>query len=220
MRVVLLGPPGAGKGTLASLLKDRLGAVHISTGDLLREEMKRGTDLGREVKKFIENGKLVPDEVVTSMIENKLTHDKDTKRGFMLDGFPRTTAQADDLDKILTKLRRPLNAVLYLECELAFIVRRLTGRRVCRKCGAVFHVINRPPQKANICDDCGGELYQRSDDKEETIKTRIDVYLKSTLPIVEHYETQGKLKRLNGNQESEDLLEILLKEFNENGTID
>jgi adenylate kinase len=216
MNLVLLGPPGAGKGTLANLLKEQYKVCHISTGDILREEMKNNTPLGLEAKQFIDNGKLVPDEVVIRLIEQKLVGDVEArKNGYLLDGFPRTKAQAQDLDKILKKVNSPIDFVLYLEATLPIIIHRLTGRRVCKKCGAVFHATNRPPRKPGICDQCGSELYQRADDKEETIKTRMDVYLNSTQPIVDYYAQQGFLKKLNADQESEELQAILTKDLNE-----
>ena len=217
MKLVLLGPPGAGKGTLANLLKEALGLVHISTGDMLREEIKNDTPLGQEAKKFVENGKLVPDEIVTRLIAQKLTADPKIKRGYLLDGFPRTKQQAEDLDKILDQIGDPLDGVLYLEAGLPVIVDRLTGRRVCKKCGALFHIKNRPPQAQGFCDQCGGPLYQRPDDKEETIKTRMDVYLENTMPIVKYYAGQGKLRELDANKDSQEVQKILMKIFHEDG---
>ena len=208
MNVVLLGPPGAGKGTLASFLKERFGILHISTGDMLREEMKAGSELGNEVKKFVESGALVPDAVIIRLIENKLQTSPGVK-GYLLDGFPRTTVQAEELDRILQKNNCPVDYVLYMEASLPVIIQRLTGRRICRNCGAIYHVVNMPSKKENICDQCRGELYQRADDKEETIRNRMDVYLKSTKPIVDYYEKQGKLVRCNAEQKTEQLIHQL-----------
>ncbi|HLF17500.1 MAG TPA: adenylate kinase [Candidatus Omnitrophota bacterium] len=219
MRLVLMGPPGAGKGTLADLLKSSLKIPHISTGDILREEMKKDTALGRKAKEFIESGGLVPDEIVTKLVDNRLSKDASLKKGFMLDGFPRTRQQAEDLDKILERLQQPLDCALYLESTLPVIIKRLTGRRICKSCGAVFHIKNRPPKKEGICDRCNGQLHQRADDNEGTIKTRMDVYLNNTLPIVDYYEEKGKLEKLDGDRESEDLEEQLLKKFNEEGIL-
>ncbi|HBR14656.1 MAG TPA: adenylate kinase [Candidatus Omnitrophica bacterium] len=215
MRLVLLGPPGAGKGTLANNLKDALRILHISTGDILREEMKNNTNLGKEAKQYLDKGELVPDEVVTRLIENKLSRDSIIEKGFMLDGFPRTETQAKDLDRILNKFKKPLNYVLYMESTLPVIIQRLTGRRVCRNCGALFHIINLPPKKEGVCDACSGELYQRSDDNEQTIKTRMKVYLKNTRPIIEYYQKQGKLKKLDADRDSQEVQLILMKLFNE-----
>jgi len=217
MRLVLMGPPGAGKGTLANLLKSSLKIPHISTGDILREEMKEGSKLGKKVKEYIESGMLVPDEVVTALVENKLTNDASLNNGFMLDGFPRTDHQAQDLDKILDRLAQPLDKALYLESTLPVIIQRLTGRRICRSCGAVCHIVNRPPKVEGVCDNCLGELYQRPDDNEETIKKRMDVYLSNTLPIVTYYKKSHKLLKLNGDRESEDLEVQLLKAFDGSG---
>jgi adenylate kinase len=214
MNTILLGPPGAGKGTLAAMLKDNFGLLHISTGDLLREEMKGGTDLGKKIKKYVESGELVPDQVVIEMIEKKLNESK-AGNGYMLDGFPRTTVQAQDLDKILTKIGQPIDYALYMEASLPVILQRLTGRRVCRKCGAIVHIKNRPSKVAGVCDVCSGELYQRPDDTEETIKNRMQVYAEKTAPIVDYYGKQGKLETLSGDEETEDLLIIVGKIFND-----
>jgi adenylate kinase len=213
MRIVLLGPPGAGKGTLANLIKEQFKMEHISTGDLMREEMKNNTALGQELKSYVESGKLVPDEVVTKMIESRLT--RDPKKNYLLDGFPRTTAQAKALDEILARTNQPINYALYMDASLPLIITRLTGRRVCRKCGAVYHMVNRPSKKQGVCDACGGELYQRADDNEATIRTRMEVYGKSTAPIIEYYKKQGKLRSLEGDRESEDLLASLVDLLNE-----
>jgi len=211
MRLVLLGPPGAGKGTLAGLLKDQLGLAHISTGDILREEMKNNTPLGREAKQYIENGELVPDEVVTKLIDHKMTGGGMAGDGYMLDGFPRTEQQAQDLDRILEKLKKPIEHAIYLDSSLPVIIQRLTGRRICRNCSALYHIQNKPPKKPGVCDTCGGEVYQRSDDNEETIKTRMDVYMANTKPIISYYEAQGKLQKLDADKDAKDLQEILMK---------
>lgn len=216
MRLVLLGPPGAGKGTLASLLTEKRGIAHISTGDILRDEMKNNTDLGTEAKKYIEKGELVPDALVIKLIEKRISREN-FLRGYMLDGFPRTEAQAKDLDAILEKIKKPLDYVFYMEASLNLILKRLTGRRVCRDCGAVYHTVNRPPQVKGVCDKCGShDLYQRADDNEATIKNRMDVYLNSTKPVTEYYRKQGKLKTLDGDKESEQLEEELMKILHEN----
>jgi adenylate kinase len=205
MRVVLLGPPGAGKGSLAGVLKEKYHLAHISTGDMLREEIKKGTPLGTEIKNLIAQGALVSDELVTKLVEQRIAHDADLKKGFMLDGFPRTVKQAQDLDAILARAKSPLDFALNMEADSALILKRLTGRRVCRKCGALFHMTNKPPLKAGVCDLCGGELYQRTDDNEATIKSRMKVYEESTQPIIDYYARQQKLKKLDGNAETADL---------------
>lgn len=209
MRIVLLGPPGAGKGTFAGQIKDKFGIAHISTGDILREEMKSNSPLGLEAKKFVESGGLVPDEVVTRLIENRLTKAKDISKGFMLDGFPRTEQQAMDLDRILVKMGKPIEKILFMEASLPILIQRLTGRRVCRKCGALYHVKNMPSKKEGVCDVCGGELYQRADDNEATIKNRMDVYLKNTMPIVKFYQAQSKVLKVNAERPTQELLNEL-----------
>lgn len=205
MRIVLLGPPGAGKGTLAGLIKEKFGVLHLSTGDLLRAEMKSGSALGCEMKGYVEKGELVPDEVVTRMIACQLKK-ADLSRGVLFDGYPRTVQQAKDLDQLLKGLSKPLDATVFMTVELPVIIMRLTGRRICRKCGAVYHMVNIPPKREGVCDQCGGELYQRPDDNEQTIKNRMDVYLKSTTPIIEYYAAQGKLKKIDAGQDAKDVL--------------
>ena len=214
MRIVLLGPPGAGKGSLAGLIKER-GLAHISTGDMLREEIKKGSTLGLKIKGLMEKGALVPDEIVTKIVEQKIISDPQLAKGYMLDGFPRTTQQAQELDRILDKAGNPLDFALYMEASLQMILTRLTGRRVCRQCGALFHLKNKPPQKANVCDICGGELYQRSDDNEETIRKRMQVYETNAKPIIDYYAAQGKLKRLDGDKETTDVRDDLVKMLHE-----
>lgn len=212
MRLVLLGPPGAGKGTLAALLKESLQLAHISTGDMFREEIKNQTHLGREAKGYIDKGELVPDEIAIKMIEQRLTNDKAIQRGgYMLDGFPRTCKQAKDLDEILDSIHQPLDYALYMTATLPVIVQRLGGRRVCRKCGALFHIRNKPPLKENVCDHCGGEIYERPDDNEATIRTRMNVYVSNTQPVKDYYKNQGKLKELDGDKESDEVQAILMK---------
>lgn len=214
MKLVLLGPPGAGKGTLASLLKNSLSILHISTGDILREEMRNNTKLGREVKQYIDHGKLVPDEVVTKLVENKFSGHA-VNHGYMLDGFPRTETQAEDLDRILSRVNRPLDYAVYLESSLPVIIQRLTGRRICRNCGALFHMKNKPPKKAGTCDECGGEVYQRADDNEETIKIRMDIYMKNTKPIIDYYAAQGKLQKVDADKDAKEVQDILMKILDE-----
>lgn len=220
MRIILLGAPGAGKGTIATSLKESLGLMHISTGDILREEMKKETDLGEDIKKIVESGALVPDEIVTRIIENKLTSTEVINQGYLLDGFPRTKIQAGNLDKIFQNVNTPIDNVLYLKATLPVVVQRLTGRRVCRGCGALFHVVNKPSKKSDVCDMCGGELYKRSDDNEETIKNRMEVYLKNTMPIVDYYQQQGKLKEIDADQNSQDVYNFVMNLFVQEGKID
>ncbi|MBF0330646.1 MAG: adenylate kinase [Candidatus Omnitrophica bacterium] len=215
MIIVLLGAPGAGKGTLAGALKDQLGVHHISTGDLIRAEIKGGTAIGLEIKRYVESGGLVPDEVVTRMIEGKIAATATDGKGYMFDGFPRTANQATDLDKILTKNNLAINFALYMEASMDIVLKRLTGRRVCKACGALYHLTNMPSKKTGICDACGGELYQRADDNEETIKKRMTVYNDSTKPIIDHYKAQGKLKTVNADHGADKVKADLLKILNE-----
>ena len=209
MRLILLGAPGVGKGTQAKLLSDGLAIPHISTGDMLREEIRKETDLGEKTKKFLNSGELVPDEIVNQIVKNRINQ-KDAIQGFVLDGFPRNNHQAEMLDNILTEDSRTIDLVIYLEASLDIILERLTGRRVCKKCGTNFHIKNMPPKKDDICDFCGGELYQRPDDKRETIENRLNVYLEKTMPIVSYYEQQGTLKKIDSNPEAQKVYKILL----------
>jgi adenylate kinase len=215
MIVVLLGAPGAGKGTLAGALKDQLGVHHISTGDLIRAEIKAGSPIGLEIKRYVESGGLVPDEVVTKMIAETVKKTAQDKKGYMFDGFPRTSAQARDLDKVLNDHKLAIDFALYMEASLAVVVMRLTGRRVCKACGALYHLKNMPSKKSGVCDKCGGELYQRADDNEGTIKKRMSVYNESTRPIIDFYKGQGKLKTINADLEAAEVKQALLKILNE-----
>lgn len=214
MNIVLLGPPGAGKGTLAGLLKEAHDLLHISTGDLLREEMQNNSELGQEAKNYVEKGELVPDELVTKLLANKLKSSPHTK-GYLLDGYPRTKAQAESLDRLLKDIVRPIDVALYLDADMQVIVKRITGRRVAPKSGRVYHIVNRPPKQEGICDETGEALIQRPDDNEETVRKRMDVYLENTLPIVQYYENQGILRKMDGGKESEELQTELIELFDE-----
>jgi len=205
MKIILLGPPGVGKGTLAEYLKEEYHLAHISTGDMLREEIKKGSPLGLQIKGIITSGALVSDELVTKLVEQRFSNDPNVKKGFLLDGFPRTVTQAQDLDVILTKANAPLDYVLNMEANLDILLGRLTGRRVCRKCNEIFHVTFKPPVREGICDKCGGEVYQRTDDNEKTIRARMQVYLESTSPIIEYYAKQNKLRKIDSNMEVADV---------------
>jgi adenylate kinase len=215
MKIVLLGPPGAGKGSLAALIKDRYKILHISTGDILREEMRKDSPLAREIKGYIERGVLVPDSVITKIVDQKLTHGLKPEEGFMLDGYPRNAAQAEDLDKILKKTNASLDFVLNMEASLPLILKRISGRRICKGCGAVYHVTNKPPKVSGVCDACQGALYQRTDDNEETVKTRMQVYAESTAPILDYYRKQSKLWTIDGDEETDILFEEFVKSLNE-----
>ena len=204
-RMVFLGPPGAGKGTQASLLKSKYGIAHISTGDILREAVKKGTELGKKAKEYMDRGLLVPDEIIIGIIEEGLA-EPDAQKGFILDGFPRTIPQAEALDRLLEKKRISLNVVFLFNANKETILERLTGRRVCKKCGALYHIRYSPPKIEGVCDKCGGELYQRDDDKEETILRRLDVYRNQTEPLIDHYRKKGILIELDANKDSKEVL--------------
>ncbi len=216
MKIVLLGPPGAGKGSVAALIKDKYALLHISTGDILREEIRKESPLAKEIKSYIERGALVPDEVITKMVDQKLTKDLKPSDGFMLDGYPRNQAQAQELDSILKKTNSSLDFVLNMDASLPLILNRISGRRICKKCGAVYHLTNKPPKVDGVCDSCAGPLYQRSDDNEETIRNRMAVYNSSTAPILDYYRKQDKLVSFDGDKETYILFEEFVKFINEN----
>jgi adenylate kinase len=192
VRLVLVGPPGAGKGTQAQFISSNLSIPKISTGDIFRYNVSTGTELGRQAKGFMDRGDLVPDEVTIGMVSSRLQED-DAQVGFLLDGFPRTVPQAETLKKILAEWEQKLDIVLELVVDDDEVVRRLSGRRTCRKCGRIWHVVFDPPARAGQCDDCGGELFQRDDDRESTIRHRLDVYQKQTRPLIAYYADEGIL---------------------------
>jgi len=210
MRIILLGPPGAGKGTQARVLAERLGLAHISTGDLLRQNVTSGTDLGKEAKGHMDEGALVPDELVNKMLGRRFDA-PDIKNGFILDGYPRNLNQAKELDQILKEKSSGIDLVIYLNTSEAVIVQRLTGRRVCKSCGANFHIKNMPPKAEGICDNCSSALYQRNDDNVETIKTRLQVYDNVSAPLISYYTQAGKLKRLNADGGAGPVLEKMVR---------
>jgi adenylate kinase len=194
MRIVLFGAPGSGKGTQAGILEKEYGAVHISTGDTLREAVARGTPVGLKAKSYMDRGELVPDDVVIAIAKEKLASVGDD--GFILDGFPRTVPQAEALDSALAELKKPLDAVVNLRVDEEELVRRLSGRRVCTKCGEPYHVDSKPPKVDNKCDLCGGDLVQRDDDKPDAIRTRLRVYQEQTAPVLEYYRKRNLLREV------------------------
>lgn len=206
MNMILLGPPGAGKGTQAEKLTKAFSIPHISTGDMFRAAIKEGTPMGVEAKRYMDQGELVPDEVVVGLVKERLSV-SDCQEGFILDGFPRTVAQADALDETLTQMGKQLNAVVCIDVPQKALIERLTGRRVCRECGGGYHVMYKQPQKEGICDACGGELYQRADDQEATVKNRLDVYLAQTKPLIDYYKEKGKLLMVDGQQDIDEVFQ-------------
>ena len=204
MRVAFLGPPGAGKGTQARDLAREWRVPHIATGDMLREAAAAGTPLGLEAKRYMDRGALVPDDVIIGMIADRL-RESDAQSGFLLDGFPRTIAQAEGLERLLKDLGQPLDRVIYFDVGEPELTRRLTGRRVCRACGHSFHVVSNPPRREGVCDACGGELYQRADDSEATVRNRLNVYRKQTAPLLDWYTGKGLLASIRGEGTIEDI---------------
>lgn len=199
MKLILLGPPGAGKGTQAKMLTERFSIPQISTGDILRAAVKEGTPMGLKAKEFMDAGALVPDNVVVGIVRDRLL-EPDCDRGFILDGFPRTVAQADALNLALDSMGKQLDRVVSLKVDSEALVERLTGRRNCKECGKGFHISFDPPHQPGICDDCGGGLVQRDDDKEETIRKRLDVYVEQTSPLIKYYQKTGILLEVDGMQ--------------------
>lgn len=199
MRIVLLGPPGAGKGTQAEILVKKLLVPHISTGDMFRAAISHDTELGREAKSYMDKGQLVPDEVTVGIIRDRISQ-SDCREGFLLDGFPRTLAQAEALAELLTEMNTALDAVINISVPLDRLIDRLTGRRMCRKCGTIYHLLYNAPEVENVCDACGGALFQRDDDKEETVKSRLNVYTAQTAPLIDYYREAGLLHDINGDQ--------------------
>jgi adenylate kinase len=196
MRLILVGPPGAGKGTQAVHLAKYFKIPHISTGDIFRANLKNGTELGKQAQTFMDRGELVPDSVTNEMVKDRLGN-SDVANGFLLDGFPRNTNQAQVLDQILADKNMPLDAVLELKIDNAEIIKRLSGRRTCKECGAPSHVVFEKPKVAGVCDICQGALYQREDDKEEVLTRRLDIYSEQTMPIIKYYEKFGLLKNIS-----------------------
>jgi adenylate kinase len=197
VRIAFLGPPGAGKGTQARDLAQEWGVLHLATGDMLREAVAAGSPLGREAKDYMDRGALVPDDVIIRMMGERLGR-ADARRGFILDGFPRTIAQAEALGTLLKDLGLTLDTVVYFDVSEPELLRRLTGRRVCRKCGHTYHLVSNPPKRPGVCDACGGELYQREDDSEATVRNRLDVYRRQTSPLLDYYRQRQMLTTVSG----------------------
>jgi len=200
MRVVLLGAPGSGKGTVAKVLVERTGTPHISTGDMLRAALAAGTPLGGKAREYMESGRLVPDDVVIGLTRNRLGQSDCLSKGYILDGFPRTVPQAEALSVVLSDLGSDIQAVFNLQVSRPALVERLSGRRVCKSCGAIYHVVNMPSKVEGVCDVCGGELYQRADDQPATVENRLDVYEVQTKPLIEYYRNVGLLYPIEGDK--------------------
>ena len=206
MRIILLGPPGAGKGTQAARIVEKYEIPHISTGDIFRQNIKDGTELGTKAKSYMDQGKLVPDELTVGLVSDRLAKD-DCKNGFMLDGFPRNVTQAVHLDEFLRGEGIKLDSVINIEVDKDKLVNRIIGRRICKECGATFHVEFNPPKVEGVCDLCGGELMQRADDTEATVSKRIQVYLDQTTPLIDYYSTQKIINDIDGDQDIDKVFE-------------
>ncbi|MBW1918070.1 MAG: adenylate kinase [Deltaproteobacteria bacterium] len=209
MNLILLGGPGAGKGTQAKMMIEKYQIPQISTGDILRAAVKEGTELGKQAKACMDAGKLVPDEVVIGIIEDRLKQ-PDCQKGFILDGFPRTVTQAEALDQTLKKMGSKIDHVLSIEVDEEELVKRLTGRRTCKKCGQMYHVLFNPPQKEGVCDKCGGELYQRDDDNEATVRSRLATYNQQTKPLIDYYQKLGLVRQIKGEGSISDIFQKIV----------
>ena len=212
MKIVFMGPPGAGKGTQAEKIIENYQIPHISTGDMFRKAIKDQTELGMEAKRYMDQGALVPDHVTIGIVKDRLS-ESDCKSGFLLDGFPRTVDQAKALDEILTSLDSKIDYVINIDVDLDILKERLTGRRICRSCGATYHMIFNPPAVAGTCDKCGGELYQRKDDNEETVGNRLDVYVSQTKPLLDYYSLMVNNQLILYLQKSKMYLEAINNDY-------
>ncbi|MCR5118304.1 MAG: adenylate kinase [Lachnospiraceae bacterium] len=206
MKIIMLGAPGAGKGTQAKMIAETYKLPHVSTGDIFRANIKNNTELGKEAKTYMDKGELVPDELTVRILLDRVAQD-DCKNGYVLDGFPRTIPQAEVLDSELDKLGEKVDFAIDVEVPDENIVRRMSGRRACLKCGATYHIVHIPPKKEGICDACGSELVQRDDDKEETVKNRLSVYHQQTQPLIDFYDNKGVLKTVDGTKDSAEVFE-------------
>lgn len=209
MFILLMGPPGAGKGTQAAKLVEKFKIPHISTGDMFRAAVKEGTELGKQAKACMDAGQLVPDSITIGIVKERLAKE-DCKAGFILDGFPRTTVQAEALDRTLAELAIKLDRVINITAPNSELVERMTGRRICKTCGATYHVAFNAPQKPGICDKCNGELYQRADDTEATVVNRLEVYQEQTQPLIEYYQDKGLYTEINGLQPIDKVLDDIV----------
>jgi len=214
MDIILLGPPGSGKGTQAQKMVERYHIPQISTGDILRGAVKERTPLGMEAQGYMDQGKLVPDEVVVGIVRERLK-ESDCKGGFILDGFPRTVPQAEALDSTLGEMQRAIDHVVSIEVPNEELIKRLTGRRTCRNCGAMYHIVFDPPAKEGVCDRCGEELYQRDDDQEETIRARLQVYEEQTAPLIAYYRGKGLLRAIDGVGAIEEIFRNIVQAIEE-----
>ena len=216
MHIVLLGAPGSGKGTQAGIISQRLGAAHIASGDLFREAVDRGDELGRQAKSYMERGLLVPNEITIRMILERIAA-SDCAQGFVLDGYPRTVEQAKALDEALRRRGEEVEKAVYIEVSIEELVRRLGGRFICRNCQTPYNEINSPPQVAGRCDRCGGELYQRPDDSPKTVRKRLEVYFAETAPVIDYYREAGKLVEINGERGIEEVGQELIAALTKEG---
>ncbi len=214
LNIILMGPPGAGKGTQAKKIVAKYHIPHISTGDMFREAMKAGTELGNLAKEYINKGLLVPDEVTIGLVKERLSLD-DCANGYLLDGFPRTIAQAEALQQLTSEIHRPVTVVVNIAADQSVLLRRVSGRRVCKTCGAPYHIETLKPKKDGVCDLCGGPLMQRADDNEDSLKVRLDAYEHQTLPLLDFYSKLGLVKEVNGLQDIEDVFASICQLFTE-----
>ena len=212
MRLVLLGPPGAGKGTQASAIVKKYNIPHISTGDIFRANIKEGTDLGKKAKEYMDKGLLVPDELVVSLVEDRLNK-ADCDNGFLLDGFPRTVYQAEALDSVLSSKGIKLDRVVNIEADSKVLIERAIGRRICKECGATYHIKFHPPKVEGKCDNDGTSLFQRDDDVEETVATRIKVYLEQTKPLIDYYNQKGLILNIDGTKPIDEIFNQIVEEL-------
>jgi adenylate kinase len=212
VRIVLLGAPGAGKGTQAKLLQDHFRIPQISTGEMLRQAVQNGAALGKQAKEFMDRGELVPDSVILGLVNERLSAN-DSRQGFLLDGFPRTVAQAEAFETMLADRNLMLDGAVSLRAPTATLVARLSGRRTCRQCGTMYHARFNPPKRVGVCDRCGGELYQRDDDREETIEARMEVYERQSAPVYDHFRAQGLLREVDGTGSPEEVFRRSLRQL-------